>query len=178
MAPFLFILFYKKRLRGNKEITYNLGTNGRKWGKVVDMFFGTYQGKLDDKGRVVIPSKMREEAGQKIFIMKGYDGALSIYKPEEFEKLIVRINSLKDNHKNSRDFARASLASTCELDVDKQGRVQIPSLLINKYHIGKEVVIIGVGNHIEIWDMQAYQAYENDVDNRYENIAESLDQDN
>ena len=139
------------------------------------MFFGYYEHNLDNKGRIVIPSKMREEAGQVIYIMKGYDGALSVFKKEDFERFLLESQSIAFNKKNSRAYLRAQFASASELEVDKQGRVQIPTTLLAKYNIGKELVILGVGDHIEIWDKQAYLTYEADVNENFEDIAENLE---
>ncbi len=142
--------------------------------KGVKMFFGNYSNKLDEKGRLVIPRKMREEAGSKLFIMKGFDGALSIYKESEFEKLIHQFETLPFTKKATRDYLRVQLASTCELEFDKLGRVQIPANLIQKYEIGKEVVVIGAGDHIEVWNKDAYETYEKEVVANFEKNAEAL----
>lgn len=141
------------------------------------MFFGYYEHNLDTKGRIVIPSKMREEAGAKVYIMKGYDGALSIFKSSDFEKFVLESQNIPFNKKNSRAYLRVQFASACELDVDKQGRVQIPSTLLTKYNIGKELVILGVGDHIEVWDKAIYLAYESQTNEDFEDIAENIEKD-
>ena len=87
------------------------------------MFFGLYEHTIDEKNRLMVPRKMRDEAGVKLFIMKGFDGALSIYKANAFEKLVSETEALPFNMKNSRDYIRATLASACEIDVDRQGRM-------------------------------------------------------
>ncbi len=138
------------------------------------MFFGSFEHNLDEKGRLVIPRKMREEAGYKLFVMKGFDGALSIYKEAEFERLVKEFNSLPFNKKASRDYLRIQLASTCELEVDKAGRVQIPSQLLAKYQISKEVMVIGCGDHIEVWDKKAFDKYESEANAAFEATAEKL----
>lgn len=138
------------------------------------MFFGTYEHNLDDKGRLVIPSKLREEAGNKIYIMKGFDNSLSIYKLEEFEKLTQQFNSNAFNHKVYRDYLRVRLASTCELEVDKQGRVQLPIQLLKRYNIGKEVVVIGAGDHMEVWNKAEFEAYEAEASKGFEDNAERI----
>ena len=141
------------------------------------MFYGSYIHTLDDKGRLVIPSKMRDELGMKAYILKGYDGALSIYKESEFEKLVAKINSLPFNKKNTRAFLRIQLASVCELEIDRQGRVLLPTQLLSKYQIGKEVIVIGALDHIEVWNRNDYEAYEKQSSS-FEEIAEELDSDN
>ena len=152
-------------------------TSGRKWEKVGNMFFGSYEHSLDEKGRLVIPRKMREEAGNKVFVMKGFDGALSIYKVETFEKLIEEINSLPFNKRNNRAYLRMQLSSVVELDVDKMGRVQLPNQLLNKYQIGKDVIVLGALDHIEVWDRLTYQEYEAQANKEFEDLAENLSKD-
>ena len=148
--------------------------SGRKWEKVGNMFFGNYSHSLDDKGRLVIPRKMRDELGFKIYIMKGYDGALSIYKEEAFVKLVEELERLSFNKKENRDYLRLKLASVTDLDVDKMGRVQLPQALLTKYHIGKDVVVLGVSDHIEVWDEKKYQEYLSSIEDSFEEIAERL----
>lgn len=138
------------------------------------MFFGQYEHNLDDKNRLMIPSKMRGEIGSKLYILKGFDGSLSVYKSETFEKLVSEINNLPYNLRNSRDYLRLTLGSVSEMEVDRLGRIQIPTSLISKFNISKNVVVIGVGDHFEIWNKATYNEYENKVNKEYENIAENL----
>jgi len=138
------------------------------------MFFGTFERNLDEKNRLTLPSKLREELGVKVFIMKGFDGCLSIYKEVEFAKLVKEINSLPFNEKNSRDYLRIQLASVVELGVDKAGRVQIPTQLVNKYQISKDVTVIGAADHVEVWSKQTYENYLESVESSFEEIAEKI----
>ena len=139
------------------------------------MFYGSFYHSLDNKGRLVIPSKMRDALGLKAFILKGYDGALSIYRENDFQELINRIKALPFTKKNARAHLRVQLASVCELDIDKQGRALLPTQLLNKYKIGKEVIVIGALDHIEVWDKKAYEEYEKTADSSFEEISEELD---
>lgn len=141
------------------------------------MFFGYYEHNLDAKGRLIIPSKLREQVGDKVYILKGFDGALAIYKEEKFLEIIEEQKRLPFNKASSRDYLRAMLASVCELELDKIGRVQIPTVLLGKHGIGKELVIIGVGDHIEVWDKVKYLEYEERVDREFESNAENLGKD-
>lgn len=176
-GSFSFTFLFRKFLIENGEYVYNMGTSGRKWEKVGNMFFGSYEHSLDEKGRLVIPRKMREEAGSKLFIMKGFDGALSLYREETFEKLVSEINSLPFNKRNNRAYLRIQLASVVELDVDKMGRVQLPTQLLNKYQIGKDVVVLGALDHIEVWDKSTYEDYEKAANQDFENLAEDISKD-
>ena len=141
------------------------------------MFYGSFVHNLDNKGRLVIPSKMRDELGLKAYILKGYDGALSIYKESDFNDLIARIKTLSFNKKNARAHLRVQLASVCELDIDKQGRALLPTQLLAKYRIGKEVIVIGALDHIEVWNKADYETYEKNADSSFEEISEELSED-
>ena len=138
------------------------------------MFFGLYEHSIDEKNRLMIPRKMRDEAGVKLFIMKGFDGALAIYKASTFEKLVAEIEDMPFTQRNNRDYIRAMLASACEIDVDRQGRIQIPTQLMNKYNISKDVVVIGSGDHFEVWSKALYDEYEKRVNDSFEENAENL----
>lgn len=141
------------------------------------MFFGNYSHSLDEKGRLVIPRKMRESLGNKIFIMKGFDGALAIYKEDAYEEVIEELKKYSFNKKENRDYLRLKLASIVDLEVDKMGRVQIPVAILNKYGIQKDVVVLGAGDHIEVWDNTKYDAYMASIEDNFEEIAERIGND-
>lgn len=141
------------------------------------MFYGYYEHSLDDKGRLVIPAKMRGELGNILYINKGFDGALSVFTKEGFEHLLEESKEHPYNKKNSRDYLRILYSSTYELEIDKQGRIQLPIQLLEKYGFGREFVIIGVGDHVEIWDKETYKAYESNAIEEFEKIAERLSDD-
>lgn len=139
------------------------------------MFFGSYQHNLDAKGRLLLPSRFRNEAGNTLYIMKGFDGALSIFKESDFQKLVNSIENHPFNKKDSRDYIRVQLASVRLLEVDALGRILIPKEILNKYQLGKEVIVIGVGDHMEIWDKQVYEEYEKVTSASFEQIAENIE---
>ena len=138
------------------------------------MFFGSFAHTLDEKGRLMIPRKMREELGYKVYIMKGLDGPLSIFTEQGFAKLSEEFAKLPFSQSKNRDYLRAQFASTHEMDVDKVGRIQIPTALLNKFNISRDVIVLGIGDHIEIWDAKKYEEYENSVRNDFEKIAEEI----
>ena len=139
------------------------------------MYFGSFVHNLDDKGRLMIPRKMREELGYKVYIMKGFDGSLSLYNEERYQKLVEEYSRLSFNQSKVRDYLRLQFASTYEMEVDKLGRVQIPTALLTKYNISKEVLVLGIGDHIEVWDKAKYEEYENGIRDEFESIAEEID---
>lgn len=138
------------------------------------MFFGSFEHSLDDKNRLMIPRKMRESISDKLYIMKGFDGAISVYEEAAFQNLMQKLTTFDFNRKDARSYLRTQLANTFELEVDKLGRVQLPTALVNKFNIGKEVVVLGAIDHIEIWDKQAFDNYQNDNEPKFEDIAENL----
>ena len=138
------------------------------------MFFGSYSHSLDDKNRLMIPSKMRESLSTHLFMLKGFDGAISIYEQEAFQTLVNKLHAMSFLKKDARSFLRTQLANTFELDVDKLGRIQIPTAIINKFNIGKEVIVLGAVDHIEIWDKATYEAYQAENEPLFEEIAERL----
>lgn len=163
-----------------KNFTFNLLVNkyiiifvsGRKWEK--NMFFGSYNHLLDDKNRLLIPSKFRGLVGSKLYILKGYDGCLSLYTFEDFEKYVSHFQELPFENKLSRDVTRIALASVSELEVDKASRVQIPTALISKYSITKEVVVVGMIDHLEVWSKSSWEAYEKENESKFEEKQEKL----
>ncbi len=139
------------------------------------MYFGGFAHNLDEKGRLMIPRKMREELGYKVYIMKGFEGSLSLYNEERYQKLVEEFSRLSFNQSKVRDYLRLQFASTYEMEVDKLGRVQIPTALLTKYNISKEVLVLGIGDHIEVWDKAKYEEYENGIKDEFESIAENID---
>ena len=139
------------------------------------MYFGSFTHNLDEKGRLMIPRKMREELGYKVYIMKGFEGSLSLYNEERYQKLVEEFSRLSFNQSKVRDYLRLQFASTYEMEVDKLGRVQIPTALLTKYNISKEVLVLGIGDHIEVWDKAKYEEYENSIRDEFERIAENID---
>ena len=127
------------------------------------MFFGSFAHTLDEKGRLMIPRKMR-----------GFDGSLSVYNEDRYQRLVDEFSKLPFNQHKNRDYLRLQFASTYEMDVDKLGRVQIPTALLNKFNISREVLVLGIGDHIEIWDQKKYEEYESSIKDEFENIAESI----
>ena len=138
------------------------------------MFFGSYIHLLDEKNRLLIPSKFRGLVGSKLYILKGYDGCLSLYTFEDFEKYISHFQELRFEDKLARDVTRIALASVSELEVDKASRVQIPMALISKYSISKEVVVVGMIDHLEVWSKEVWEAYEKENESKFEEKQQTL----
>lgn len=123
------------------------------------MFIGEYIHSVDDKGRVIMPQKFREQLSQKFYITKGLDGCLSVYSEDEWMKLADKANALSPTKELDRRFTRYTFGSARDVEVDKQGRIIIPQLLRDYAKIGKEVAILGVSTKIEIWSKEIYDKY-------------------
>ena len=140
------------------------------------MYFGYYEHSLDDKGRLMIPAKLREglSGGSPLYVLKGFEGCLSIYNEISFMKLSEKLSSLPYEDKEARSYIRNLLGSVVQLNVDKLGRIQVPTTTLNKYQISRQVAVIGVGDHFELWDLAKYQEYEADNSKKFEDVADKL----
>ncbi len=122
------------------------------------MFMGEYNHTIDAKGRLIVPVKFREALGDSFVVTQGFDGCLFAYDNAEWQQFEEKIKQLPLTNKNARQFARFFLAGAAECEVDKQGRILIPSNLREYAGLVKDVVLVGVASHIEIWDKAAYTA--------------------
>ena len=141
---------------------------------VNNMFLGSYEYSIDDKGRLVIPSKFRNEIGDKLYLMKGFDGCLSIYKDIDFQKALENLSKFQYEKEKTRLYQRLLLETVVELTTDKLGRIQIPQKTLQKYSIGKQVKIIGLLDHFEIWDENIWNKYHDEHIKDFEKDAEDL----
>lgn len=140
------------------------------------MLFGEFEHTLDDKGRLMIPSKIRSELqdATTLYVLKGFEGCMSVYTKEHFDKLISSLEQFSYFDQNVRAFIRMTLSSVVQLNLDKVGRIQFTPATLEKYHISKTVMVIGVNDHLEIWDKKAYVEYEKANTSKFEEIANSL----
>jgi MraZ protein len=137
-------------------------------------FNGEFQHGIDDKGRLILPAKFREVLGTSCVIAKGMERCLFVYTLSEWSSLEEKLNSLNVFNKKIRDFKRRFFSGSGECDTDKQGRILINQELRSYANLSRDVYIIGAGEHIEIWDKAAWEAYRDDLDGDYEALAEEL----
>ena len=137
------------------------------------MFIGEDQHALDSKNRMIVPSKLREELGNKFVITKGLDGCLYAYPQDEWKNLEEKMKTLPLTNRDARSFVRFFFAGACEIEMDKQGRGLIPQNLKEYAGIEKEIVSIGVLTRVEIWSKEKWQEY-NDSNVDFESIAEKM----
>ncbi len=135
------------------------------------MFKGEYSHSVDAKGRIIMPAKFREILGDMFVVTKGLDGCLFVYPNDEWENIENKFREIPLTTKDARKFSRFFFAGAADCEVDKQGRVLIPSVLREFAGLNKEVVLVGVLNRIEIWSKERWQ--ENEYDDMDE-IAEHM----
>lgn len=138
------------------------------------MFKGEFNHTIDTKGRVIVPAKFRELLGEQFVVTKGLDGCLFAYSENEWKKFEDKLNLLPVSNKPARQFSRFFLAGATSCEVDKQGRINIPQTLRTFANLTKEVAIIGVSSRIEIWDKEAWDAYNNDEEMDMDEIADQM----
>ncbi|MBF0715035.1 division/cell wall cluster transcriptional repressor MraZ [Gemelliphila palaticanis] len=139
------------------------------------MFIGQYNNKMDSKGRVSMPVKFRDELGNKFIITRGLDSCLFGYSLQEWQKIESKIKSLPITKKNARAFQRFFFSGATEVEIDKQGRINIPKSLIEHAKLDKECVVNGVSNRIEIWDKEIWEVQLSESELAFEEIAEDLE---
>jgi MraZ protein len=138
------------------------------------MFIGEYQHSIDEKGRIIIPSKFRDDLGDEFVMTKGLDSCLFIYPKKEWEILENKLKSLPLTNKDARAFIRFFFSGASECILDKQGRVLIPSNLREHSKMEKDAVIIGVSTRLEIWSKTMWEDYNSDDNLSYDSIAEKM----
>ena len=123
------------------------------------MLLGEYNNKLDDKGRVSVPAKFRDDLGHSFIVTKGLDNCLFAYSKEEWATFEAKLKSLPLTNTNARNFIRFFFAGATECETDKQGRINIPQNLREYAGLSKEVFIVGVSTRVEIWDKDKWLEY-------------------
>ena len=118
---------------------------------------GEYNHTIDAKGRLIVPSKFREALGDEFVVTKGLDGCLFVYDNKEWSAFEEKLKALPLMNKESRKFVRFFLAGAANVEVDKQGRILIPSVLREFAGLDKDVVLVGVASRIEIWSRQKWE---------------------
>lgn len=122
------------------------------------MFMGEYNYSIDEKGRLTIPVKLREQLGHDFIITRGLDNCLFIYPKNEWEKVISKYRELP-NTKDARNFMRFFLSGATTNELDKQGRINIANSLIKYAGLQKDCVIIGVNERLEVWDKERWDNF-------------------
>lgn len=138
------------------------------------MFMGEYQHSVDAKGRLIVPAKFRDALGETFVVTRGLDNCLFGYPMDEWRKLEEKLKDLPMTKKDTRAFARFFFSGATEVEIDKQGRINIPSTLMQYAHLVKECIVLGVSNRIEIWAKDAWETYFSESEQSFNEIAENM----
>lgn len=139
------------------------------------MFIGEYTHAIDEKGRISLPAKFRRRLNQEgVIVTRGLDHCLFVYPKDEWNKLAEKLSQLPLSQKKSRAFARLMLAGAWDADLDSQGRVMVPEYLRAYAKLGRQAIVAGLYNRLEIWDEAAWQAYKAETEAESDAIAEAV----
>jgi MraZ protein len=137
-------------------------------------FSGQSQPKLDEKGRLILPAKWREALGDGVYLTKGQDRCVSLYTATEFHKISERLEAARQTTKAARFFVRNFMASAESEAPDKQGRITIPAHLREYAGLGRELILAGVNNRIEIWDLATWNEFMAQQDAEFADLDEEV----
>jgi MraZ protein len=138
------------------------------------VFLGTHTPRLDDKGRLILPAKFRDELAGGLVTTKGQERCLYVFPMVEFQRIAEQLQSTPVTHKAARAYSRVFFASAFDQVPDRQGRITIPPPLRDYAGLDRELVVIGASNRVEIWDNEAWQSYLADSEAAFADIEEGV----
>ena len=138
------------------------------------MFLGTHTPRLDDKGRLILPAKFRDELAGGVVITKGQERCLYVFTSAEFARIAEQLHEQPMTHKAARAYSRVFFASAHDEVPDRQGRVIIPAHLRDYAGLGRELVVIGASSRVEVWDRQSWDRYLADSEDAFSDIEEGV----
>ncbi len=141
---------------------------------MINMLMGEFNHSIDDKLRLIIPSKFRDELGEKVIITRGLENCLFIYSEKEWEKVVSKLKSLPFTKKDARSFTRMFLSGATTEEFDKQGRIKITKQLKDYASLIKDCVVIGVNDRLEVWSKENWDNYFNERVDNLSDVAEKL----
>ena len=138
------------------------------------MFLGTYAPKLDEKGRIILPAKFRDELASGLVLTRGQEHCVYVFSQREFEALHEKIRQAPVTSKQARDYLRVFLSGASAEVPDKQNRVTIPTPLRSYAGLDRDLVVIGAGSRAEIWDAEAWETYLAEQEAAFANTEEEV----
>ena len=138
------------------------------------MFLGTHSPRLDDKGRLILPAKFRDQLAAGLVVTRGQERCLFVFPMHEFEELHEQLRRAPSSSKTARDYQRVLLSGASDEVPDKQGRITIPPTLRSYANLDRDVVVIGAGSRVEIWDAAAWQAYLTEQEPEFASTAQEV----
>ncbi len=138
------------------------------------MFVGTHTPKLDDKGRVILPAKFRDQLAAGMFVTRGQERCLYVFSQREFEDINEKIRQASITSKQSRDFIRLFLSGASHEIPDSQNRINIPQNLRSYAGLDRELTVIGAGARAEIWNTETWNTYYENAESDFVNTTEEV----
>jgi transcriptional regulator MraZ len=139
------------------------------------MFLGEYEHTIDDKNRLTLPARFRDALAGGVVLTRGLDDCLDVYARSDWNALVeARLATLDPFSKEARDLKRFFFSAASDAELDKQGRVLVPPALLRHGRLGREVVVAGVHDHLEIWDRAAWNDNVTKVEGSADDVAERL----
>ena len=135
---------------------------------------GEYRHNIDAKGRMIIPSRFREELGEHFILTRGLDGCLRTYTQDQWEAVMEQLKRLPSTKRETRMYIHMLTSKAQECDLDSQGRILLTAALIRESGIEKECVVVGVADHVEIWAKERWDSYYEEASSSFEDVAEQL----
>ncbi len=139
------------------------------------MFIGEYRHSLDAKGRLSIPAKLRNQCGEVVYVTRGNDGCLALYTQQGWDTYYKSLLSLPQTKKSTRIYVRLITSRASECEFDKLGRINIPQVLREEGKLEKECVVVGAGDHVEIWNTEMWDQFYDDNQEDFDDITEMLE---
>lgn len=137
------------------------------------MFLGTHSPRLDEKGRIILPAKFREELSNGLVLTRGQERCIYVFSQREFERVHEQLREAPISSRQMRDYVRVFLSGASDEVPDKQGRVTIPPALREYAGLGRELAVIGAGARAEIWDAQAWSEYLDEKESAFSDTDEN-----
>ena len=138
------------------------------------MFFGTHTPRLDDKGRLFLPAKFREQLQEGLVITRGQERCLYVWPLAEFSALTEQMRQAPVTNKRARDYMRMLFAGASDETPDKQGRITVPPMLREYASLTRDCVVIGAMNRVEVWDADAWQRYSGEQEQAFADLSEEV----
>jgi MraZ protein len=138
------------------------------------VFLGEYQHSVDSKGRLVLPSRFRDRLERGLVVTKGQERCLYVFPIDKWDEEVEQVNNLPRTDRRSRNYARSFFGSASDQQLDGQGRIQIPQPLREYASLAKDVVVIGVADRVEIWNVESWESVSGEADEQFAGIEEAL----
>jgi MraZ protein len=140
------------------------------------MLIGEYTHSIDEKNRISLPAKFRQEMGKKVVVTPGLDHCLFVFTPKEWQRISMRLSEASLGQSDNRSFSRFMFGQAIEADIDAIGRILVPDFLKSWGNLKEKVSVVGVQSRVEIWNDKSWASYKKAVEGKAGALAEKLGQ--